>query len=334
MQLIINGTSIRRSSLGARRYYSGVMRHLTWPEPMLVTQPGRSRALERLGDLLAPGRKDAIYWSPSHQGPLFARNHVVTVLDCINVQYTYRHDWRLPLLRATFGALLRNAVAVVTISEATRDAVLECFDVNPRKVIPIPGPSDLREDVAAGAKSLSGVAAGTDRVVLMITNSLPHKNGVRAARAMAASSMARRGMVLRLVGSLPPEALGICAHAGIAVDVRTGVDDATLYRWLLRSRFLFSPPLVEGLNLPIGESLALGGRVLCSDIPVHREFYDGAVLFCDPLDEAAMAHAIDDALSCSDVWESLGPIKAPRSFADIAKGYQTVFARIEAGDFR
>ena len=334
MKLIINEPAVLRSSLGAVRYYQGVAKHLCWPgkiEKMRMRNvPG---IFERIGEFLPHGRQDAILWSPCHRGPVFARNHVVTVLDCLNIQYTYRDDWRLPLLRRTFALLLGNATAVVTISDATRDAVLDCFGIDPEKVVSIPGPADFRDEFALGIAESPGADADGSDFILMITNTLPHKNTARAAQALAASTAARRGVKLRVVGSLDPEGMALCAAAGLVVEQYRKVEDAALRNWLRKSRFLFSPSLQEGLNLPVGEALSLGGNVLCSDIAVHREFYDGAVLFCDPLEPRAMTAAIDDALSRNAPWKLPGPVRPRRTFADVAAGYRAIFERVAAGDF-
>jgi glycosyltransferase involved in cell wall biosynthesis len=329
MDLIVNGPAVLRSSLGARRYYHGVMKHLNWPGKICVEPLGRSAKGDRIREVFMRGRRDAIFWSPCHRGPFFAHNHVVTVLDCINVQYTYRDDWRLPILRATMGTLLANATAVATISHATRDAVLDCFGIDPRKVIAIPGPTDFRAEMA----EVGDAATDGDDFILMVTNALPHKNTLRAAHALAASSAARRGMTVRVVGTLGGEGVAVCREAGLRVEQHQGVDEAVLRQWLKRSLFLFSPSLQEGLNLPIGEAMALGGRVLCSDIPVHREFYDGAVLFCDPRDVNAMVRGIDQALERPRPWAMPGPLQAWSGFSEVAQEYNTLFHRVAGGEF-
>lgn len=329
--LIVNGTAAVRSSLGARRYYEGVISHLDWPGAIEVTRVARWPRLERLNELLQRGRPDAVYWSPSHRGPLFAHQHVVTVLDCINIEYVYRGDMRLPLLRAVFGRLLDNAKVVVAISHATRDAVLRNFAIDPSKIVVIAGPVDFRDRSTTSGPSDEGRQGDPAPFVLMITNNLPHKNTTRACRAYAASEAARRGVALRIVGSVEAAGLAACRESGVSVDQHHGVDDATLARWIETCAFLFSPSLDEGLNLPVGEALSRGARVLCSDIPVNREFYDGEVLFCDPLDQSRMTASIDDALSRPLDWGLPGLSRPRSSFADVAAQYRELFLQVAAG---
>src|SRR4051812_43465590 len=109
MKLVINSAAVHYSSLGVRRYHQSIMRHLRWQDGVSTTPLSSSRMRARLGELALRGSSDAILWSPCQRGPLRARHHVITVHDCINVEYTYRGDWRLPLLRLASQQVLSRA---------------------------------------------------------------------------------------------------------------------------------------------------------------------------------------------------------------------------------
>jgi glycosyltransferase involved in cell wall biosynthesis len=332
MDLIINGTGATRTSLGARRYFEGVMRHLNWPGKVAVSPLARWSKLERANELLDRGRSDALYWSPSHRGPLFAHNHVVTVLDCINVEYTYQRDWRLPLYRRMFSLMLGNATAVVAISQATANTLARNYAFDSAKLVVIPGPVNVFDQrVVPLHASVTPKPSEHGPFVLMITNTLPHKNTSRAAAAFARSDARRRGVALRVVGSLDPADLSTCIAAGVNLQIRKGVDEATLSHWLAGCRFLLAPSLDEGLDLPVAEALAHGSNVLCSDIEVHREFYDGCVRFFDPLNEDDMVAALDDALAQEGHWPRTGPSVPQLSFPDVAGRYRALFLRLADG---
>ena len=317
--LIINGTAATYSSLGARRYFEGIMAHLDWPGRVIISPPAANPRLVRINELCERGRRDAIYWSPAHRGPLFAHNHVVTVLDCINIEHVYANDWKLPLLRAAFARMLDNAVAIVTISAATKAAVLRNFDVPAEKIRAFPGPIDL----IVGGGAAPPEAAGGD-FVLMVTNALPHKNTAAAGRAFAASSAAKRGIELRVVGSMAADGHAACAAAGVVVSEHRGVDDATLDGWFRQARFLLSPSLDEGLNLPIAEAIGRGTNVLCSDIAVHREFYADSAAFFDTHDPDSLRQALDAAFDRPGRWFT-PPAKPAFGVARIAADYRALF---------
>lgn len=333
MDLIINRTASVYSSRGAQRYCEGVMQHLHWPGLVEFSQISPWSRLVRLQELLTRGRSDAIYWSPSHRGPLFAHRHVVTVLDCINIEYTYRYDWRLPLLRTMFSTMLNNAVAIVTISCASRDALLRNFNIDSDKVVVIAGPVHFHNSSFFCKSAVLHVSSPEASYVLMITNTLTHKNTALAGQAFAESSAARRGIRLRIVGSMASAGLEACKASGVLVEQYHGVDDDALNGLLDGCLFLFSPSLEEGLNLPVAEALWRGVNVLCSDIPVHREFYEGAVVFCDPLSRKAMVVALDNAFSRPSEW-GLPWLNVPRrSFIDVANDYRMLFEHIASNTF-
>jgi glycosyltransferase involved in cell wall biosynthesis len=127
---------------------------------------------------------------------------------------------------------------------------------------------------------------------------------------------------------MDPVGLAACEAAGVRVEQHRGVDDTTLNSWLAGCRFLLAPSLDEGLDLPVAEALSSGANVLCSDIPVHREFYDGAVLFCDASRQSAMTEALADALGRSRHWGLPGPSSPRRSFGDVAGDYRALFERV------
>ena len=327
--LIVNGTALRRTSLGGRRYCHGVLQALAWDRPVEISPPPRWSKLERIDELLQRGRPDAIFWSPNQRGPIFARNHVVTVLDCINVEYVYRHDWRLPLYRTLFNSVLDRAIAVVAISNATRDAILRNYRIDPAKLHVIAGPVDFGDDLRH-RQSVTHAPDCDPPFVLMITNALPHKNTARACAAFAASAAASRGIALRVVGMIDTAAEAACRAAGVQVETHSGIDDEALASWMFQCRFLFSPSLEEGLNLPIAEALSAQVNVLCSDIQVHREFYDGEVRFFDPLDRDSIVDALNRAFDLPGPWEIARSGEAKRSFADVARDYRSIFMRIAA----
>ncbi len=324
MKLVVNGSAALRSSRGVRRYYDNIVRHLSWPGGIAMSAVHDSGAVNRLNELLHRGSRDTIFWSPAQRGPLRALHHVVTVHDCINVEYVYRNDWRLPALRWSTQQMLSNAERIVAISHATEAALLRNYRIRPSSLVVIPSSCDVQiatDDAAAPMAVDNG-----QPFILLVTNSLPHKNTVRTCQALARSRIGTERVDLRVVGSLPPQAQEACSAAGIAVEIASAISDATLRDWYRGCRFLLAPSLEEGHDLPIAEALALGANVLCSDIPAHREFYDALVAYFDPLDTEAIAAAVDQALYRSGRW-SQAPLPS-RSFADVAADYQQLFLTI------
>lgn len=325
MKLIVNRIAVDSASLGGRRYYQGILKELEWPGVIVETKTPNYKKLSRVIEVFSLGEPRSVFWSPSQRGPLFAPNHIVTVLDCINVEYTYKNDWRLPILKAMSEAIFRNAVAIVAISNATKLAILRNYSVDSSKIIVIPGPTHLNKP--GFSVDISKKDMGGERFVLMITNSLPHKNTLMAAKAFAKSDAANQKISLRIVGAIDPEGYALCLLAGVKIEVYEGISDAELSSWLANAEFLLSPSLDEGLNLPICEALASNCPILCSDIPVHREFYDGYVSFFDPHSLDSMVTVINDAISAGGQVDGNTPSFVGTTFSEVADQYKNLFMR-------
>jgi glycosyltransferase involved in cell wall biosynthesis len=321
LRLIVNSSALR-SSLGVQRLYDHILPHLHWPSPIEVTRGSSIGAIARVQELLRRGSKDAIFWSPTHRGPLLAHHHVVSVHDCINIEYTYRHDWRLPAYRRLFNAVLKAAEAVVALSQATRHAILANYSVDEAKIVVIPAGFD---PPALAAAAPTNPAAP---FVLMVTNALPHKNTLNACEALAKSNAPRAGVTLRVVGSVAPQALELMARAGLKFEIHRRVDDETLAEWYRGCLFLFSATLAEGYNLPVAEAIASSANVLCSDIPVHREFFSSHAAFFDPTRIEAMVAALNAGLTRTGRWYPFDRAAPHRTFIDMAADYRAVFERI------
>lgn len=326
MNLTVNAAAVAGSSFGVRRYFAAVMQHLPWPNAVDTFSPGRWPRLERPRELLYRGRADSIFWTPCQRGPLRAHHHVVTVHDCINVEYVHRDDWRLPAYLRLFNAILDGAERVVTISAATRDAVLRNYRIDESKI------SVIRSGRDAFARLRDVQIAAEARVdrpyVLLVTNALPHKNNLAACEAFARSCGPAKGLTLRVVGSLSDDAREACHRHGVVLEEHARINDAQLAAWYAGCRFLLSPSLAEGHNLPIAEALAQGANVLCTDIPVHREFYDGEVRFFEPDRPDAFIQALDAAITADGPWFTARRDAVHRSFADVAREYATLFTSL------
>lgn len=322
MDLIINKSAYLSTSLGGKRYFEGIYKELRWPGNVSFSYIPPLNFLVRPYELLSTGNANSIYWSPCHRGPLFAKNHVVTVLDCINIKYSYKSDFRRPLLRSITEAVLQNAIAVVAISQATRDSILENYNIDSNKVVVIPGPTKFQLPHHSPSYL-------TDlKYVLLVTNSLPHKNTFLALDAFSKSDAAKMGISLRVVGSVDIRGLNLCKQEGIDVIIYNKLSEYELINLYSQATFLLSPSLEEGLNLPIGEALHYNCPVLCSDIPVHREFYDGFVSYFIPNNLESLIVAINIKLHKMNDSVSQMPIFDGITFREVALGYRDLFFKI------
>lgn len=327
MKLYINSRAIARSSNGVRRYYANVVKYLVWPGGINVIPSSQSAIFDRMIELVSTGKPDSILWSPCHRGPIYARRHVVTVHDCINVEYVYADHWKLPALKWATQCMLSNATAIVAISHATKAAILRNYSVSAGSIVVIPSSCDVTLTGINSESSKVSATSSTAPYVLLVTNPLPHKNSTCACIAFVRSGAAKRGVGLRVVGALAPEAISVCRAGGVDLKIGTNLDDVELRNWYLGCLFLLSPSLEEGHDLPIAEALSLQVNVLCSDIAAHKEFYAGLVEFFDPKDIESMTTAIKIAIDRQGRWfkNSL----PSRNFLNVAEDYIRLFEKIQ-----
>lgn len=88
----------------------------------------------------------------------------------------------------------------------------------------------------------------------------------------------------------------LVSRLGLSGRVRflDGIAEPELQWCYLNCQVLVAPSLTEGFGLPIAEALVAGCRVVCSDIPAHREVGEGHCRFVplNDISEKAFAAAI------------------------------------------
>jgi glycosyltransferase involved in cell wall biosynthesis len=142
------------------------------------------------------------------------------------------------------------------------------------------------------------------------------------------------GMKLVVIGIAGPETRGI--HRLVSsrgLDQRVffleGLSEPELQWCYARCEALVAPSMTEGFGLPVAEGLLAGCRVICSDIPAHREVGDRHCRFITLRKNAeeALAKVIVETLR-----EPMkGPISLPQfSASHLAKQYVGLYRRLVA----
>lgn len=83
-----------------------------------------------------------------------------------------------------------------------------------------------------------------------------------------------------------------------SISFLEGLSEPELQWCYIRCEAVVAPSLTEGFGLPVAEGLLTGCRIVCSDIPAHREVADGQCRFValDHDAEIRLAKAIVDSL--------------------------------------
>jgi glycosyltransferase involved in cell wall biosynthesis len=108
-----------------------------------------------------------------------------------------------------------------------------------------------------------------------------------------------------------------------------GLPEPALQWCYARSEAVVAPSITEGFGLPVAEAILAGCRIVCSDIPAHREVGDGQCRFV-PLRgnvEEALAVAIGRTLREPKKQPMLLPQFSTRV---LAKQYMSLYRRLRA----
>ncbi len=271
-------------------------------------EPRSYRTLHLL-PLKLRGRRFDAFHGPFNILPVGLRTPtVVTVHDIMQlqnpaniatswlVQQTAGRFWRTHIASA-----IRRATRVLTVSHATRDAVLERFaDTDEAKIaVTYNGTDPYFFERASDADIASARAAvGTDApFVLCVGNESPHKNHHRAIRAFLAAfgpdDPERLVLVRRSVRhDRRMDALLARPEVKARVIIVEHVDKSVLRALYQSARSFFFPSWVEGFGLPILEAMASGCPVLTSDRSAPGELAADAALTASPFEVEEMAAAL------------------------------------------
>jgi len=297
-----------------------------WPVPGRAL-PGLARcgfAADRLA-----GRPRVFHWTDYVQAPLARAKAVLTVHDLAFVRDPAWHGENAAVLRARTQAAIAGAAAIVVPSHATA-ADVRAFapTASPLHVVPF-GADHV--PTTTPPRSMHG------DYVLCVGTLEPRKNHrslLRAWRLLRGPRphlmvVGRRGWQC---DDLVHE-LRAAAGEGL-LTWRQDAGDDELWSLLAHARALVYPSWWEGFGFPPLEAMQLGVPVVANDNAPMRELGDGAMLFADAGDPAALAAALDRALH-DDAWRdqasAAGRRRAgERRWRDCAAAHAAVYREVAA----
>jgi glycosyltransferase involved in cell wall biosynthesis len=250
--------------------------------------------------------------------PVLSKAHkMVFIHDVIAEKYPELTVPSLParwMWRSKIGLALRQAGTIVTVSNHSKQGIIEVFKVNSQDVQVVgeaPSPIFRRLERAEVPTEWLGRAPETGRRVLYVGGFGPHKNLERLVRAFA--SLAARpelaDISLTLVGeyqnevfhSAYPEIRRQIERLGIEQRVVfTGyLPDEALVVLLNLADVLVLPSLLEGYGLPAVEAAACGCPVVATKASPLPELLGQAGIYIDPFNTQELEEALAQVL-CSE----------------------------------
>ena len=207
--------------------------------------------------------------------------------------------------RQVTGRVVRQADAILTVSEWSKRDIVERFDADPEKVRVFY--NGVHPDFLAGAHD-----GASERVRKTHAKGRPYLYAIGSplARKNTGGMIDALGLVharhplehMVLISGLGEDQRGPflerVERAGLADHVRflPYVDRAELIDLYAGADLAVYPSLVEGWGIPVIESLVLGTPVVTSDTTGMSEAGGEHATFFDPTDLESMATGIQDAL--------------------------------------
>ncbi len=290
-------------------------------------------------------------WINQHVMPDgFAHRTVGTLADIIALQFKLLFKEFLDEEHEGIRRWVNSRARLVTISDAAAEAVTSFFDV-PRGRISTIRLSGVQEIPATQPRSQWRWA---DKPFLFCpANIAVHKNHETLFKGFAewgqkhplvltggATEKLNAGLLSLLKYSRRARHLARAAQAeGLQIG-RTLLPlgyctDGEYYALLRRAWALVTTTLAEGCGLPVLEAVRCGTPVICSDIPVLREYVEllGAkVLWFDPHDSAALVERLDflEHNHAAYAKEVMNRVEHLRSWqwSEVADEYWQVFTSI------
>jgi len=268
-----------------------------------------------------------VLFNPGFTAPVFAPCRQVTVFhDLQHKRHPEYFRWfDLPFWRLLLWASAHRSHRLIAVSEATRADLLSFYRIPAERV------TVVHHGVESAFSHLG--RSETETYLLCVSTLHPHKNVPRLIRAYGRKKRDFRLILAGMRGFHTRAIEALIAEMGLqdAVQVTGWVSRDDLYELYARARAFIYPSTFEGFGMPVLEALAAGIPTACSDIPPLREVAGDATLFFDPLDEDAIAAAIERVMIDHSLRERLaqaGPERA-RPFTWKRSAEQTLEALLK-----
>jgi glycosyltransferase involved in cell wall biosynthesis len=303
MTVLINARAAARPELGGvERWAREMERRLPYeslrPPDALVHRAGH---VWEQAVLPVRARHASLLFNPANLAPLAFPRNVVVIHDAAALREPAWYSrlyvaWQ----RAVLPAIARRAVHLVTVSQFSRDELVEILGADPAKITVIPGGVDERFTPDAQPPPRERP------YVLTVASRTARKN--LAALGETARRLARDGIDLLVAGGDRPQFK--------ADPPRTNEDggliwlghvpDAELPGLYAGALAFVLPSLYEGFGLTALEAMASGTPVVVSDRGALPEVVGDAGIYVDPTDPVAIADAVERAIGS----KSDGPERA------------------------
>jgi glycosyltransferase involved in cell wall biosynthesis len=234
-----------------------------------------------------------VMFNPGFTAPLAVLCRTVTTFhDLQHKRHSEYFRWfDLPFWRFLLWTAAHRSQKLIAVSEATRADLLHSYRIPPERV------SVIHHGVDPSFFALD--RSPTEPYLLCVSTLHPHKNLERLVRAFARKKRPERMVLAGMRGFQASAIESVIQSLEMKdrVEITGWLPRKDLLRLYKRAQAFVYPSTFEGFGMPVLEALAAGIPVACSNIAPIKEVAGDAALFFDPLDEEAIAAAVDQILN-------------------------------------
>ncbi len=263
------------------------------PQPVSASfRPGRILYEQ----LVLPSRaaKVDILFNPGFTAPFFGPTNVTVFHDLQHKRHPeYFHWFDLPFWDLLLWVSAKRSLSLITVSQSTHDDLVRYYRL--QSDIILHGVNPLYFDI--------GERRRPEKFLLCVSTLHPHKNHVRLIRAFAKFQQRHPDYHLVLAGirgfAVKEIEAEIVAH-NLTTSVRiTGwIPQADLFDLYASAAGMVYPSTFEGFGMPVIEAMAARVPLACSNIEPLHGLVGGCAIEFDPLNEDAIAQALDRLIEC------------------------------------
>jgi glycosyltransferase involved in cell wall biosynthesis len=274
----------------------------------------RHMLLRQFTEVRVPDKIDVLHLSGPAPIKMRGVKTVTTIHDLIPIRLPYT----TPDNKAEFTARVRECARlsdmIITVSEASKNDIVEILNVDPDKIAVTYQTTDIQPLTAEENETVPRVLARyglePDNYALFVGALEPKKN---LRRMIEAFLDADTSMPLVIVGRKAWMWESELGWIDTALDEKTRkrlrflgyVEREDLRRLYAGAQFFLFPSLYEGFGLPALEAMTMGCPVITSNVSSLPEVCGDAALYADPLSRENLRKKIElmlgDAALCSDL---------------------------------
>jgi glycosyltransferase involved in cell wall biosynthesis len=301
MQICVNVRALRAPLTGVQRYMAELLaRFGDTIEHLEPAQPRLGMSGHAWEQFVLPARVGGrLLWSPANCGPLALRHQVVTIHDLSPIEHP---EWSAPKFAAWYQFLLpklaQRAARLITVSEYTRQRVIERFRIPEHKVTAIALGVDPRFHTQSAVTIMQmrrTLSIPSERYFVAMGSREPRKNLKRLLAAWDQIHARLPDVCLVLAGEMGRADLfrSSALHwLPPRVHLTGRVPDSllpALYAGALAAPYL---SVYEGFGLPLLEAMACGTPVISGNCTSLPEVIGDAGILLDPYNVEAIADSL------------------------------------------